>query len=72
MRAAAALSLVLSLFVLLMVIVNLDGARTTLLALVPSAHTDLANWLVIIVALAGGISISVGVAVAGFVMVKGR
>ena len=69
---AAVLGLLLSLVVLLVVIIQLDADRTTLLSIVPSAHSDIANWLVVLVGIAGGITLAVGVVVVGFVMVRGR
>ena len=72
MGMASALGLIFSVLVLLAVIIQLDVDRTLLLSIVPSAHSDLANWLVVIVALAGGIVVAVGVAIAGFALMRGR
>ena len=69
---AAVLGLFLSILALLVVIIQLDVDRTTLLSIVPSAHSDIANWLVVLVGIAGGIALTVGVAVVGFVMVRGK
>ncbi len=66
------LGLIFSALVLLMVIIQLDGVRTTLLANVPSAHSSLANLLVIIVALVGSITVTIALAVAGYTTVSRR
>ena len=72
MQIASALGLFLAVLALLVVIVQLDADRTTLLSIVPSAHSALANWMVILVGLVGGIMLAVGVAIAGFAMMRGR
>ena len=72
MGIASVLGLCLAILVLLMVIIQLDADRTTLLSIVPAAHSDIANWLVVLVGIAGGIALAVGVAVVGFVMMRGR
>ena len=72
MRMASALGLFLAVLAFLVVIIQLDADRTILLSIVPSAHSDLVNWMVILVGLVGGIMLAVGVAIAGFAMMRGR
>lgn len=72
MRMEAVLGLALAAVAVLFLIVHLDGVRTTLLAAVPSAHNDLANWLVIVIALVAVPVVLVGVAVMGFKVMTGE
>jgi len=69
---ASMLGLIFSVLVFLIVIIQLEGDRITLLANVPTAHVSLTNLLVIVVGLVGGVTITVGLAIAGFLSFSRR